>query len=64
MIVYGSVQTSSSKKIWGPQVTMNGKMFFDGEVFGEISDYIAFVGGDIGESRLRELQMQKYSAFA
>ena len=44
---------------------MNGKMFFDGEVFGEISDYIAFVDDEIKESsRLRELQMQKYSAFA
>ena len=66
VIISGSVQTSTSKKIWGPGVRMNGKMFFDGEVFGEISDYIAFVGNDIKlkESRLRELQMQKYSAFA
>ena len=36
---------------------MNGKMFFDGEIFGEISDYIAFVGNDIKEERLKELQM-------
>lgn len=64
VIISGSVRTSTSKKIWGPNVDMNGKMFFDGEVFGEISDYIAFVGNDIKESRLRELQMQKYNAFA
>ena len=55
VIISGSVYTTTSKKIWGPDVIMNGKMFFDGEVFGEISDYIAFVGNDISEERLREL---------
>ena len=47
VIISGSVYTTTSKKIWGPNVEMNGKMFFDGEAFGEISDYIAFVGNDI-----------------
>jgi len=39
LIISGSVLATNSKKEWGPGVTMNVKMFKDGENFGEMSDY-------------------------
>ena len=39
LIIHGSVLATNSKKEWGPNVTMNVKMFKDGENFGEMSDY-------------------------
>ena len=61
--MFGSVRATISKSEWGPNNTIQLSSFFDGSVFGEMSDYEA-QKGTISERMLRELQGQKYTAYA
>ena len=54
LLISGNVLATTSKKEWGPDVTMNVKMFKDGDTFGEVSEY--------SPSELRELIDLKASA--
>ena len=64
IIIHGSVCASITKPEWGPKrVKMLTQTYFDGQVFGEMSDYEA-QKDQISQRMLKELQQQKYSAHA
>ena len=63
ILIFGTVKAVMTKGEWGPDVKVLLSMFFDGQIFGEMSDYEA-QKDQISTRMLKELQMQKYSAYA
>ena len=39
LIVYGTVQSTMKRGDWQGQVTVQLQTFYDGQIFGEMSDY-------------------------
>lgn len=63
IIIRGSVRACVTKVDMNNSFTITLPSFFDGQIFGEMSDYES-QKDNISSRMLRELQMQKYSAYA